>query len=144
MVWEVTLECTLLELTVPSHRQGLGSQRSHHRALHFPTRFSPTYRTEMWATSPASSPTKLDKSQNAFSHHCRLGLADLRDLLVRKFVETYYTKEHAEKIVDVLMHGEMIGNLSLRSDTFGGRIAAECQTRVSTKSHQRDQSFRPD
>lgn len=36
-------------------------------------------------------------------------LVDLRDLLESKFVETYYTKAQAQRIVDVLLHGEMTG-----------------------------------
>lgn len=36
-------------------------------------------------------------------------LTDLRVLLETKFIETYYTPEQAEKMVDVLMYGEMSG-----------------------------------
>src|SRR5439155_26343244 len=36
-------------------------------------------------------------------------LGDFRTLLESKFIETYYTKKEAEKIVDVLLYGEMTG-----------------------------------
>lgn len=40
-------------------------------------------------------------------HVCKL--VDLRNLLEGKFIETYYTKKEAERIVDVLLYGEMTG-----------------------------------
>ncbi len=40
---------------------------------------------------------------------CTSRLADLRALLEKKFIETHYTREQAQKIVDVLLYGELTG-----------------------------------